>query len=219
MSCCQIFVGPTAYGARLPTRPDLSFELKPPAERGTFEDLVAGAKSPGVVALVDGRFGDKLAVSHRELRHLLEGGWQVWGLSSLGAIRAVEMQALGMRGFGLIYEQFRKEPEKADDEVAVLHDPSPPFRPTTHPLVHIREAMRFLVQSELVDQSEANEILDHLRTTWFGNRSLEIMIEHVRRVSGDQIANRASVLLIPTERFEVKRHDLEAFVHKRPWLK
>ncbi|WP_425300876.1 TfuA-like protein, partial [Nocardia wallacei] len=33
-----------------------------------------------------------------EIREALEAGWSVWGLSSMGAIRAAEMRLLGMRG-------------------------------------------------------------------------------------------------------------------------
>ena len=68
----------------------------------------------------------------------------MWGLSSMGAIRAREMAHLGMRGYGSVYAPFATEGDFQDDEVALLHEPNAPYRPVSEPLVHLREAVAHL---------------------------------------------------------------------------
>src|SRR4051812_45698286 len=99
------FVGPT-YEPIAPSRliEAAGFVPRPPASRGDIAAL--DDSHPGVIALIDGRFNEQLAVGHAELRRAIERGWDVWGLSSMGAIRAYEMRGLGMKGFGTVYQHF-----------------------------------------------------------------------------------------------------------------
>src|SRR5438094_645965 len=91
-----LFAGPTLARARA-IRPELDLggvhEL-PPAQRGDVPRLVREHATPGVIAIVDGKFHQVLAVGHMEIRNAIAAGWTVWGMSSLGAIRAREMHHL-----------------------------------------------------------------------------------------------------------------------------
>jgi hypothetical protein len=137
-----LFAGPTL--ARSPHARVLvrGVSVRSPVKRGDVERLVeaypASRGRPGVIVLADGLFHDTLAVGHAELRAALRAGWRLWGLSSMGAIRAHEMAPLGMRGFGRVYERFQAEPDFQDDEVALLHGPAPEYRTLSEPLVHLR---------------------------------------------------------------------------------
>src|SRR5262245_21414176 len=116
-----IFVGPTLHrglAAKLPFALD-DFVILPPVKRGDMQRLL-GSTRPGIVAVVDGLFHrNNLAIGHAELRDAIAGGWQVWGLSSMGAIRAAELRTLGMRGCGRVYSRYVEDPTFRDDEVAL----------------------------------------------------------------------------------------------------
>ena len=100
--------------------------MRPPVRRLDVAKLTATERRPGTLVIVDGLFHDTLAVGHAEIREAMRRGWRVWGLSSMGAIRAREMAPLGMKGFGRVFERFEAEADFQDDEVALLHEPRPP---------------------------------------------------------------------------------------------
>ena len=131
-----IFAGPTRWeldgAAALP--PGARWEA--PVRRGDLTRL-ARLHAPGTIVLVDGLFHHTLAVGHAEIRGALARGWAVYGLGSMGAIRACEMRDLGVRGFGNVYRRFVADPELRDDEVALLHESEPPYRALSEPLLRL----------------------------------------------------------------------------------
>src|SRR5207248_10056382 len=91
-----IFAGPTLLGVPEPQLSVLRrMQILPPVKRGSVEAIV-GSSDPGTMIIVDGQFHQCLSVGHVEIRVALKTGWEVWGLSSMGAIRAYEMRDLGM---------------------------------------------------------------------------------------------------------------------------
>jgi hypothetical protein len=63
----------------------------------------------------------------------------VFGAAGIGALRAAELDAVGMRGIGKIFEGYRDGILRDDDEVAVLHGPEElGYPPLTEALVNIR---------------------------------------------------------------------------------
>jgi hypothetical protein len=148
--------------------------IRPPIRRRDLPQLLAKTRkaNPGVICIVDGVFHDTLAVGHAEIRETLARGWRVWGLSSMGAIRAREMQTLGMRGFGRVFDLFNDSADFQDDEVALLHEAARPFRPPSEALVHQRAALRHLVGSGLVGQFAALAVIDALKRRWYGERTM-----------------------------------------------
>src|ERR1700730_15150065 len=101
--CVVMFVGPTLATSPRARTLARSYALRRPVRRDDIARLVRGRRKPGVIVIVDGVFHDTLAVGHAEIREALVRGWRVWGLSSMGAIRAREMAHLGMRGFGRVF--------------------------------------------------------------------------------------------------------------------
>jgi hypothetical protein len=213
-----IFVGPTlapSARARNLARP---FRLRPPVRRGDVGKLLAEGKKPGVLVIVDGVFHDTLAVGHAELRDALGAGWQVWGLSSMGAIRAREMSPLGMRGFGRVYELFAAEGDFQDDEVALLHEGTRPYRGVTEPLVHLRAAIDHLVARQVVGEGDARGVVADLKSRWYGERTRRGTIEALAPFA------RGGVAAVREEfrdfdRFALKTLDFERFLEGRPWSK
>lgn len=97
---------------------------------------------PSVIALIDGYFDQRLAVWHKEILWALSSGVRVLGASSMGALRAAELGAFGMRGVGRIYEWFRDGLIEDDDEVALVHEPAERgYRPVSEPMVNVRATL------------------------------------------------------------------------------
>jgi hypothetical protein len=155
-------------------------------------------------------------VGHAEIRSAIDTGWQVWGLSSMGAIRACEMRHLGMRGYGNVYDWFCRDENFRDDEVALVHLPEPPYLPLTEPLIHIRLWLQELVRSDLINSRQKRNLLKRLMATWFGERTLS----NVREMLTNEVPDRAKEIeksLENFDRFRVKSLDLAAFLGEKPW--
>jgi hypothetical protein len=123
-----VFAGPTICSAEVVGL--VACVCLPPARQGDVWRAVR-AHNPAVIGLIDGVFLDQAAVWHREILWALAQGVHVYGAASMGALRAAELAAFGMRGVGRIFAAYREgiwpgfpEPFEDDDEVAVVHAPS-----------------------------------------------------------------------------------------------
>jgi TfuA-like protein len=140
----------------------------------------------------------------------------VWGLSSMGAIRAREMAPLGMRGFGRVYARFMESGDFQDDEVALLHAPTPPYRAMTEPLIHLRAAIAHLVATGVVEKTDGEAVVRDLKSRWYGERTLRGTVDALgERARGGAAAVRGE--LGDFRRFAWKTRDLEEFVEGRVW--
>jgi hypothetical protein len=209
-----MFVGPTLNGGATLAK-ERGVKLLPPVKRGDVERLVS-TRRPGVMAIVDGQFHQCLSVGHAEIRLAIAEGWQVWGLSSMGAIRACEMRHMGMRGFGEVYEWFCRDEDFRDDEVALTHAPSAPYLALSEPLVHIRVWLEELVKLRLLTATQERRLLKELMSLWFGERTLS----RVRTMVLALVPARAKEIdqtLANFDRFRLKSHDLSNFLRDQPW--
>jgi hypothetical protein len=213
-----MMVGSTGHGIEAHLGAARGLTLHPPAERGSITALMQ--EHPGEhlnIALVDGRFGDVLAVGHGELLNALDRGCRVWGLGSMGALRAAELHSFGMRGYGRVFTHLR-ETMAPDDEVAVLHGPAPAYRPVTEALVDLRELLAIWTERQLLSKGQARQIAAKLAATWFGNRSLAHLLDLARRVRGDESAHTLRTALPAPSQYSLKSRDLTAFLQEEPWL-
>jgi hypothetical protein len=214
-SKCYVFAGPTLNGSAVSAGPAGVVKFLPPVKRGDIARIIS-TRRRGVIAIVDGQFHQCLAVGHAEIRLAVVAGWQVWGLSSMGAIRACEMRHLGVRGYGQVYEWFCRDEDFRDDEVALTHEPTPPYAALSEPLIHIRLWLRELVKLRLLTSRQEKRLLDELMSMWFGERTLR----RVRSMLMDSIHARLDKVdetLANFDRFRVKCHDLSAFLKEQPW--
>ena len=96
-------------------------------------------QQPRVIALIDGYFEHRLAVWHKELLWALHRSIRVYGASSMGALRALELGPFGMVGVGRVHALFASGKLEADDEVALCHlGPEHGYRAQSVALVNIR---------------------------------------------------------------------------------
>jgi hypothetical protein len=214
-----MFLGPTL--ATLPARARSlcranGFQIRRPVRRGDIDQLLASRKARGLIVIVDGVFHDTLAVGHAEIREALRRGWRVWGLSSMGAIRAREMAHLGMRGYGSVYQQFAAEGDFQDDEVALLHEPTAPYRPVSEPLVHLRAAAAYLASHGIVTDEGARSAIESLKARWYGERTVRRLAHALRPAArgGSAALDRE---LRDFDRFRTKASDLARFLEERPF--
>ncbi len=118
----------------------LDADYRPPVAQGDV--LKALATSPRVIAIIDGFFEIVPSVWHKEILIAMEEGVHVFGASSMGALRAAELDRFGMVGIGEVYKWYRDGIIEDDDEVALLHlDANKNFAPVTLPMVDIRDVL------------------------------------------------------------------------------
>jgi len=212
-----LFAGPTLYSLPDPLAhvpPDL--RLRRPVRRG---DVWAAARryEPGILVIVDGRFHQALAVGHREIREAIELGWIVWGLSSMGAIRAREMRDLGMKGYGQVYDRFWAEDDFQDDEVALLHELKAPYRAASEPMAHLRAAAEYLRVHEFISIADHDRIVDALKSLWYGDRTLPLFHRMVLDAVPPAVHPQVRAELAAFDRFRLKSLDLKAFLASGIW--
>jgi hypothetical protein len=127
-----LFAGPSRWGSARPLPPGIV--LRPPARCGDL--LRAAVERPAAIGLVDGLFESGPSVWHKEILAAIALGVPVLGAASLGALRAAELDALGMTGVGAIYAAYRDGRLSRDDAVMVSHAPAAlGHRPLTVALV------------------------------------------------------------------------------------
>jgi hypothetical protein len=119
--------------------------------------------------LIDGVFFQDCAVAHREILFALEGGVKVIGSSSMGALRASELDLYGMVGVGRIYEQYKSGALVSDDEVALLFDPET-LEPLSEPLVNIRYNLERAEEREIINNEVKEKILEVAQSLYYPER-------------------------------------------------
>ena len=143
-----VFVGPSLPPALRPAEETL-FEWRPPVRQGDV--YRAALAHPLAIGVVDGYFDTMPTAWHKEFLWAMAEGIHVFGAGSIGALRAVELEAFGMRGIGRIYRALRDSPWLDYDEVAVVHGPSQLGYPSeTEAMVNVRATLAAAVQDGIL---------------------------------------------------------------------
>jgi len=167
-----VFLGPSLDVNEAATH--LEARYLPPIRRGDLPRVIAdGARAIGII---DGEFGQSLAVSVMEIRAALEHGVHIWGAGSMGALRAAECQSIGMVGVGWIFRQYLDGCFRADDEVALLFDPRS-RRASTIPLVNVRWAVQIAADEGMIRRASETPLVDCARGVRFTDRTHESLLE------------------------------------------
>ena len=209
-----VFAGPSLHNIDEQLVESSKVLVYPPVKRGDISSLTA-AFPPGNIAIVDGIFHSYPAVGHAEMLTAVGKGWNIWGLSSMGAIRACEMQRLGVRGFGEVYRRFTQDPEMSDDEVTLLHQAQAPYLPISEPLVHIREFLKHCQAKGHITPNQAQSTAHTLKHMWYGYRTLSRLREEMVKLAVPK--DRIDILFSDFSQHRVKTKDLIDFLKLRPW--
>lgn len=156
----------------------------PPVRRG---DLAALDEDYRVVVILDGEFGQNMSVSPKEILAVLGSGRTVIGAASMGALRASELDRLGMVGVGWVYDRFRRSAVRNDADVALVYSPFD-FKPMTVPMVDLEYWMEMASAAGLIGGRERAGLLKAARRIFFADRSTDRLMEALRRaVGGDML--------------------------------
>jgi TfuA protein len=164
----------------------LEAEFRPPIKRG---DLTQVVKEQPVIVIIDGEFGQSLSVSPKEILQLLDRGVKVVGASSMGALRAAELNSYGMEGVGWVFDAYHSGRIVRDDEVAVTYSPYD-FSPLTIPLVNVRHWLEQLQADRYIDRTLANRLFRKAQNMFFTDRTPDNLKQVFATVAGRSILER-----------------------------
>jgi len=193
-----VFLGPSL--PRDEARELLDADYRPPVRRGDLPMLDSRVTAVGIV---DGVFDQTLAVSPAEVRELLGRGIRVVGAGSMGALRAVELAPLGMKGIGTVYAWYAAGRIQADDEVALTFTEGD-FQACSIPLVTLRYAMEQAVSADLIPPNDARTIVAVARAMRYPERTLQTIVAAAGTASGP--------IAEALRRWDVKRDDARALL-------
>lgn len=217
-----VFVGPSLRQEEVRAAlPEAS--ILPPIQYGDAARLCLDVEqAPTCVAVIDGYFSHVPAVWHKELLFLLHSGIAVLGAASMGALRAVELEAFGMVGVGRVFESYREQrfgffddPFDGDDEVAVIHGPSELGFVGTLALVDIRWRLERAVEAGVVAKAKAKEIAAAAKTLPYPERTEESFLETAAKLMTDDRDNNCAALTwLESDRMSLKREDTRGLIRR-----
>ena len=197
MPGCIVFLGPSCDEATARAiLPDA--EYRPPAAR---DDIVrAATDGAAVIVLIDGVFLQDCAVGHREVLGVLKRGVTVIGASSMGALRAAELDGFGMIGVGEVYRRYRSGELESDDEVALVYDPESGYA-LSEPLVNIRATLEAAVADGALAPADADAVLEAAQALYFPERTWPAVL---RRAT---VPDRIRATIAGRPKVDLKRAD------------
>lgn len=163
-----VYLGPS-----LPVRDAgqiLHAEYLPPAKRGDIP--LAVRQGARIICLIDGVFFQDCSVGHREILAALSKNVRVIGSSSMGALRASELDTLGMEGIGEIYQLYKNGDVESDDEVALIFDPESGIA-LSIPLVNIRHILNLAADQGVIDRIQKDILFRTAQSLYFPERTWE----------------------------------------------
>jgi len=167
-----IFLGPSL--SRETARKILDADYRLPAKKGDFLQLIL--KEVDIVGLVDGYFLQDYPPTPIEVYNLVrKRNVKVFGSSSLGALRAVELGKYGMIGIGKIFRLFRDGILESDDEVAVTFTDYTNYK--SEALIDIRYNLFLAKKYKIIDNSTGRSILKVSKQTYFPYRTYEDILD------------------------------------------
>jgi hypothetical protein len=149
---------------------------RPPAKQGDFVTDVVNF-SPTIIILVDGVFHENLSVWHKEIVYALQypGVTAIYGAASMGALRAAELDWIGMIGVGRIYEWYRDGLTEDDSEVALDYaEHLGLYHANTVPLVDIRAGVEFFKQEHPDKTDRAQRFFEAIQKVHYADRTPKV---------------------------------------------
>lgn len=147
---------------------DVEVIYKRPIKRGDLG--LALRENPDIIAIIDGVFHQSSAVGHKEILEAIDKGITVYGASSMGALRASELDSLGMVGIGYCYNQYATGETESDDDVAVMLD-SDTLEPLSVPLISMRYVFSNAVSENIITETQKDELLQIAKSAFYPKRN------------------------------------------------
>lgn len=152
----------------LDSHDDVEVIYERPIKRGDLGQALK--KNPDIIGIIDGVFHQNSSVGHKEILNVINDGITVVGSSSMGALRASELDSLGMIGIGYVYEQYATGKVASDDDVAVMLD-SESLEALSEPLINMDYVFTNAVNENIITQDEKDELIKIAKSTFYPKRN------------------------------------------------
>ncbi|GAB7180201.1 hypothetical protein ATKI12_0032 [Kitasatospora sp. Ki12] len=206
----HVFVGPSCPEPEI-RRTFPTVTVRGPIRHG---DLFAGGINAGDVAVVlDGVYHHSLALRHKEILDAIDRGVTVIGASSIGALRAVELESQGMIGVGKVFQWYRDGIFDGDDAVSVAHGDSGPLTGLNVPLVNLYGALTTAQAEGIVDGDEVGRLLALFEAEYYPLRSHSRVLSIAEQNGGGEFSEWFRIhSQVDPDRFDQKRSDALAAI-------
>lgn len=179
---------------------------KRPIQRGDLSQALK--ENPNIIGIIDGVFHQNSAVGHKEILNVLKKGIEVFGASSMGALRASELDTLGMVGIGYVYNQYASGEVDSDDDVAVMLD-SETLDPLSEPLINMKYVFENAVTEDILTSDEKDELLGIAKKTYYPKRSYAKILSE----SDLDINKKEELIDFIRESKDIKKEDAKELLH------
>ncbi|MFY9638215.1 MAG: TfuA-related McrA-glycine thioamidation protein [Methanobacterium sp.] len=179
-----VFTGPSL----LPNEANkiLEADYRPPVSRG---DVIKALKDkPDIIIIIDGLFHQKPAVSHKEILEAINNNVIVVGGASMGALRAAELDDLGMIGVGQVYKDYRMGNIESDDDVAVVINPET-LEQLSEALISMNYNFKAAMDEDVINEAEYKILVKTAKSIYYPKRTYDkvfkeskLEIEDLKRI-------------------------------------
>lgn len=152
----------------LDSHDDVEVIYKRPIKRGDLGHDIK--ENPDIIGIIDGVFHQNSSVGHKEILNVINKGITVVGASSMGALRASELDTLGMTGIGYVYEQYATGKVASDDDVAVMLD-SETLEALSEPLINMEYVFENAVNENIITENQKDELIKIAKSTFYPKRN------------------------------------------------
>lgn len=171
-----IFLGPSLSIEK--AKKILEADYRKPAKKGDLFKLIFNETK--IVGLIDGYFLQDYPPTPIEVYNLVKKKeTKVYGSSSLGALRAVELSKYGMIGVGKIFNLFRNGILDSDDEVAVTFTDYSNYK--SEALIDIRYNLFLAQKMKVIDKEVKRIILRVSKQTYFPYRTYTDILDKCKQ--------------------------------------
>ena len=170
----------------------------PPVQRGNIlADIRSGVNG---ILILDGLFHQALSVSPSEIMDALRRGIRVFGASSMGALRAVELESYGMVGVGEVFEYIRNADAFRDDFVGqVFIDEWPQIQQASVTYVEFDINLKTLLCRRRISRTTYDLLCALYAELHYAERDLRTLAARIRRRSRNPEADlRAATCALST---------------------
>ncbi len=179
-----VFAGPSLSRERIRAI-TTSARVEDPIRRGDMHRLAEF----DTFVILDGEFGQSLSVSPKEILDVIDSGKRVIGASSMGALRASELDCYGMIGVGWVYRRFAQARVRRDDEVALVFSPFD-FTPVTIPMVCVEYWLEVLSAGNVLSPKETKAISKLVGKIFFAERTEASVLKTIGSVFGSHTLDK-----------------------------
>lgn len=153
----------------------LKADYRHPVGRGDV--ALALKENPRIIGIIDGVFHQEPAVSHREILDALDRGITVVGGASMGALRAAELDDMGMMGVGKVYHAYKEGLVESDDDVAVVFEPST-LEQLSEALVSMNYNFQKAHQQGIISQKECDLLYQTAKNIYYPKRTYSLVFRN-----------------------------------------